>query len=237
MQKTIVIILLLLYSFGGYAQQMPNLRNFDQRKFHFGFALGSNSSSFYLDRDVLKDYQRDSLLVLEVQPRPGFNLGIVSSWDVMPTFKVRFLPTLSFQERKLEYTYFKQPDTTEHWNKKIESTFLDFPLLMKFRTERVKNFAAYVVAGGRFGLDMASNKDVQNATAPLKDQIVKITKADYGIEVGGGFDFFLEYFKFGIEVKLSTGFKNVLIQENTKFSTPIQQLRTRMWSLSFTFEG
>lgn len=239
MKKGIVVLLVSLYSVFTFSQQvqMMNLRDFDKRTFHFGFALGYNSSDFYLDRNVSADFERDSLLVLEVEKRPGFNLGIVSSLDISPTFKIRFLPTLSFQERNLAYTYAYQGDSTLQWNKKVESTFLDFPLLMKFRTERIKNFAAYCLAGGRFGLDMASNKDVENANASLKDQIVKITKPDYGIEVGGGIDLFLEYFKFGIELKLSTGLKNVLIQENTKFSSPIDRLRTKMWTLSFTFEG
>ena len=49
------------------------------------------------------------------------------------------------------------------------------------------------------GIDMASNKDVDNETAALGDQIVKLKKTDFGIEVGGGFDFFLEYFKLGVE--------------------------------------
>lgn len=237
MKRVIVIIVLVFSAAMGYSQQMENLRNFDKRYFHFGFALGYNTSDFYLDRNILEDYNRDSLLVLDVERRPGFNLGIVSSLDLSPTFKIRFLPTLSFQERNLSYTYAVNNDSTVTWNKKIESTFLDFPLVMKFRTERIKNFAAYCLAGGRFGLDMSSNKDVQNSSASLKDQVIKITKPDYGFEVGGGIDLFLEYFKFGVELKLSTGLKNVIIQENTQFSTPIDRLRTKMWTLSFTFEG
>ncbi len=237
MIKSISLFFFITSILLGHAQQMENLRNFDKRKFHFGFALGYNNSDFYLDRDVVNSFKTDSLLVLEVNQRPGFNLGIVSSLDLSPTFKIRFLPTLSFQERELEYTFAITPDSTSHWNKKVESTFLDFPLLLKFRTERIKNFAAYAIVGGRFGLDMASNKDVENKEASLKDQIVKISKSDYGLEVGGGVDLFLEYFKFSLELKLSTGFKNVLIQENTKFSSSIDRLRTRMWTLSFTFEG
>ncbi len=41
----------------------------------------------------------DSLLVLEHQRQPGFNLGIVASLNVNPFLSLRFLPTLSFQER------------------------------------------------------------------------------------------------------------------------------------------
>jgi hypothetical protein len=237
MKRVIIIIILMCSTVMGISQQMENLRNFDKRYFHFGFALGYNSSDFYLDRNVLEDFNTDSLLAVDVEKRPGFNLGIVSSLDISPTFKIRFLPTLSFQERNIAFTYAVKNDSSVTWNKKVESTFLDFPLVMKFRTERIKNFAAYFLAGGRFGLDMTSNKDVQNSTASLKDQVIKITKPDYGFEVGGGIDLFLEYFKFGVELKLSTGLKNVIIQDGTKFSAPIDRLRTKMWTLSFTFEG
>ena len=71
----------------------------------------------------------------------------------------------------------------------------------------------------------------------LADIIVKIGKNDWAYEVGGGFDFFLPYFKFGIELKQSFGLPNVLIQDNTEFSTPLHSLRSNVFMLSFTFEG
>jgi hypothetical protein len=55
--------------------------------------------------------------------------------------------------------------------------------------------------------------------------------------VGGGLDFFLPYFKFGCELKLSHGIPNVLIQDNSMYSSPIDQLRTKTWLFSLTFEG
>ena len=109
--------------------------------------------------------------------------------------------------------------------------------MVKFRTDRINNFAAYIIGGARFGLDMSSSEEVKNYSATLEDQIVKTSKSDYGLEIGGGFDFFLEYFKFGVELKLGLGLKNMLIQENLKFSSPIESLRSKVWTLSFTFEG
>jgi len=217
--------------------QMENLYDFDESKLHFGFVLGYNKADFYLDTDPNYGYEIDTLQVLEVESKSGFNLGIISSLNINPNIHLRFIPTLSFQERNLEYTYFKQPDTTEFWVKANQPVFLDFPLLLKFRTNRIQNFAAYVITGGRFGLDMSNDKGVKNSVASLEDQIVKTSKADYGIEVGGGMDFFLEYFKFGVELKLGMGLKNMLIQENLKFSSPIESLRSKVWTLSFTFEG
>ncbi|MDA0973735.1 MAG: PorT family protein, partial [Bacteroidetes bacterium] len=60
---------------------------------------------------------------------------------------------------------------------------------------------------------------------------------DYLINAGGGFDFFLPYFKFGIEFKMAYGLNNLLIQDGTSFSTPIESLKSRNFVLSFTFEG
>jgi hypothetical protein len=242
MKKSFLTFVFLLSIFSLFGQGkgsrfvMKNLQEFDKARFHFGFILGWNSSDFFID-EKQNNYVDNNLLSLNNISRPGFNLGIVSSLNITHLTSIRFLPTLSFQERELQYNFSGANDTSVLWTKRIESTFLDFPLLLKMRTERINNFAAYIVAGGRFGLDMQSNKDVNNGSASLKEQIVKITKPDYGIEVGGGFDFFLEYFKLGIELKMGMGLKNILIQENTYFSNPIDKLRSKVWTVSLTFEG
>ena len=59
----------------------------------------------------------------------------------------------------------------------------------------------------------------------------------YAAEVGGGMDMFLTYFKFGIELKAAFGIPNLLVDDGTRFSTPIQSLRSKVWVLTFTFEG
>ena len=237
MKKLIVIFLLFVIAGKGYSQQMKNLYDFDEARMHFGFVLGYNKADFYLDKNTEYGTSIDTLMVLEVEPKSGFNLGIVSSLNLTPNLKIRLVPSLSFQERVIEYTYFKQPDTSEFWHKEVQPVFLDFPLLVKFRTNRINNFAAYIIGGGRFGLDMSSSEGVKNSSATLKDQIVKTSRADYGLEIGGGIDLFMEYFKFGVELKLGMGLKNMLIQENLKFSSPIESLRSKVWTLSFTFEG
>lgn len=237
MKKLFVIFLLFVIVGKGYSQQMKNLYDFDEARMHFGFVLGYNKADFYLDKKAEYGTSKDTLMVLEVEPKPGFNLGIVSSLNLTPNLKIRLVPSLSFQERVIEYTYFKQPDSSEFWKKEVQPVFLDFPLLIKFRTNRINNFAAYIIGGGRFGFDMSSSEDVKNSSASLADQIVKTSRADYGLEIGGGMDFFMEYFKFGVELKLGTGLKNMLIQENLKFSSPIESLRSKVWTLSFTFEG
>ena len=43
--------------------------------------------------------------------------------------------------------------------------------------------------------------------------------------------------KFGMELKMGIGLPNVFLDDQTRFSSPIQSLRTKTWVLSFTFEG
>jgi hypothetical protein len=119
--------------------------------------------------------------------------------------------------------------------KPVESTYLEFPLLLKLRSDRINNFAVYLIGGGKFSIDMASQKDVNNDID--EDIVIKLAKYDYIAEVGGGMDMFLPYFKFGIELKAGIGIPNMLIDDDTRFSRPIQSLRTKTYVLTFTFEG
>ena len=97
----------------------------------------------------------------------------------------------------------------------MNSTYLDFPILFKFRTNRIHNFAMYGITGFRYGIDMTSNIDVNNGVG-LEEQVIKLAKTDFGTEVGGCIDLFLNYFKLGIELKLAVGMKNLLYLNQDK---------------------
>jgi len=218
-------------------QRVQNLPAFDTKPFHIGMGLGYNQADFFLDRDPKHSFSTDSLQILAVQSAPGFNITMISSFNLSPNFKIRFLPTFIFKERALEYTYAKEPDTSEFWTKRSDKAYFDLPLMFKLRTNRIGNFAAYAIGGAYYSFDLASDLGVNNGTNSLPDLIVKTKKTDYGVAIGGGFDFFLEYFKLGIELKLDVGAKNILYQDNTYFAAPIASLRSKVWTLTFLFEG
>jgi hypothetical protein len=211
-----------------------NLPNFDLHRFHFGFLLSYNTSDFFMRLKPTAPFT-DSVLVIDHVKQPGFNLGIVASLNMTPNFSLRFLPTLAFEERILKYSFRRTDGTIADFQKPIESTYLEFPLLLKFRSDRINNFAVYLIGGGKFGIDMASKKDVDNALD--EDIVVKLNRYDYSAEVGGGIDMFLPYFKFGIELKTGIGIPNMLVDDGTRFSTPLESLRTKTYVLTFTFEG
>lgn len=233
------LLLALVPAPGAFAQargvKVQNLPNFDLRRFHFGFLLSYNTSDFFMTLKPQAPFQ-DSVLVIDHVKQPGFNLGIVASLNMTKNLSLRFLPTLSFQDRILSYQFRRANSTkVSRFDKPVESTYLEFPLLLKMRSDRINNFAVYVIAGGKFSMDMASKKDVNNNID--EDIVVKLARTDYSAEAGGGVDMFLPYFKFGIELKAAFGFPNMLIDDGTRFSAPLGSLRTKVWVLTFTFEG
>ncbi len=230
-----------LFSLFSYGQVGKNYPTFDHKKFHFGFALGLNTADFKY-RYKLDSTNTDSITSIDIQKRPGFNLGIVSSWDINPLIHIRFIPSLSFQERVFTYTYknpeyYKDIENNDKYLKRVSrlgSTTLDFPIMLKLRTKRINNFAAYFLTGMQYSIDLATQAKVK---PDLSDPIMKMKQHDYSYQFGGGFDFFLEYFKFAIELKISNGLRDVNIYDGTFFNSPITDLRTKVWWFSITFEG
>lgn len=235
LKKNILIVFTTLSSLGTYAQgeRIGNLPNYYKGPLHFGFTLGVNRGNFLIK--PTQNFERyDSLKWVRSNPKTGFNLGIVSELRLHDYIVLRFVPNLSFAERNLDY-YFAGIKDTIIKSKRIESTFINIPLDIKLRSKRVRNFAAHVVAGGGYSLDLASKRKVKNNVAG--EEIVKLTRDDFFIEGGAGVEFFLEYFKFGIELKVSRGIKNVLIKDNTIYSNSIDKLNSKIFLISFTFEG
>lgn len=235
-QHILLILLIALFAIPAYTQSdKPKNRAGDfsgkKRRFHFGFALAYNKSSFFYD--LKPDFTfEDSLLSLNVESAPGFNLNIISSLHINNNWKLRFLPGLSFQERVLNFRFLDKDGEVVKETDRIESTFVDFPLLLKWRTDRINNWCVYLLGGGQYSLDMASRQQVNG-----NENIVRIKRGDQALVIGGGFDFFLKYFKFGVELKLNAGIPNIYVEDNNLFSDPISRIRTKSWVLSLTFEG
>lgn len=233
--KIVLVINFFFFAVTVDAQKkIENLDKFDQKWYHFGFSLGYNTADFSIKQD--NTLSSDTLLVLEVEKQGGFNLNIVSALHFAPLWSLRFTPGLAFAQRNLEYR-FQRDGELKRTQKQIESTYIDIPLTVKFRSQRNNNMAAFLLAGGKYSLDLASQHDVDNAFTSPADAVVKIKRHNYAAEVGVGMDFFLPYFKFATQLKYSVGLNDVGIDDGTKFSRPIRQLRPKMIILALTFEG
>ncbi|HRG51940.1 MAG TPA: porin family protein [Bacteroidia bacterium] len=236
--KYLFIALLALTSLTAVAQdpnERGNLPNYYQQKLHFGFALSVNRTNFFIDR--VEHFERlDSIRWVNSYPKSGFNLAIVSEITLHKYVTFRFLPTLSFAERSLDFFYVAGKDSIVK-TKSIESAFINFPFDFKLRSKRVKNFGAYILAGGGYSLDLSSKRKVDNTGLGVNDQIVKLKRDDFFYEGGAGAEFYLQYFKFAIEAKVSMGTLNMLQKDNTVFANAIDKLKTKVLTISITFEG
>ena len=106
--------------------------------------------------------------------------------------------------------------------------------MLQFRTLRLNNFAAYLLVGAQYTMDLQSQEKASQSTL---DPFIKIKKDDYLGQIGGGVEFFATYFKFGVEIKYSQGFNNSFIQDHTEPSNPIDRLYNKTLWISFIFEG
>jgi len=231
-QLYILLIFSLFFKLTAISQVGSKYVQFDRKKIHFGFALGINTADFNYGLN-LGSTNSDSITNISINKQPGFNLGIVSSWNINENIHIRFIPSLSFQEREFVYNYQFNGVSVKRVSR-LESTTLDFPIMLKLRSKRINNWAAYFLTGLQYSLDLAT----QSKTAiELNNPISKMKQHDYSYQFGGGFDFFQEYFKLGLELKISNGIRNVNIEDNTFYTKPLSYLNTKVWWFSITFEG
>jgi hypothetical protein len=210
-----------------------NLAAFDAKKYHFGFCLAGNQSDFNIIQRPDFTFS-DSLVQLVNQPQAGFNLALVASWNMTKNVRLRFLPGLSFQDRTLEY-HFQEEDDVSIKSRRTEAVYLDFPLLLKLRTDRIGNMAAFALVGGKLSKDMQSQEETNQQLQ--SEYILRLESGNSSIDIGAGVDFFLPFFKFSIEGKFEMGRRNILIQDESEFSAPLDGLKTRSFILSLCFEG
>ena len=232
--KYLIIFLLFLGisdSYGQKRKKPQNLARYDFKKLHFGFTLGLNDLNFNINKNS-STLNNDTLLTLLSNSQKGFNLGIVSNLRIGKYTDLRFIPTLVFGERHLNFGFIDSNGVSDEQIKKIESTLIDFPVYIKYKSERYNNFRTYVLGGIKYSLDIASQDKIDDEG----QKIVKLKKNDLMGEIGFGIDFYLEYFKFSPQIKLSYGILNLLSKDETVYTKSINRLSTNGWMISFTFE-
>lgn len=232
--KIIVSLLFLLInlSLSGQKQKPKNESWYDEKLLHFGFSLGFNSMDFditpnqaYLASDSL--YPEVSVLY------PGINIQIVTNLRPGKYFDIRFLPGVSFGQRIIRY-YKNQ--VIYNNQQRLESSFLEFPLLLKYKGERMNNVRPYVIGGLNYRYDLAAKKEFDDE----RPVYIRIKRPDLYYELGAGMDFYLTYFKLSVELKMSNGIGDVLVKESApghpEFYNAIEKMKSQIWVLAFHFE-
>jgi len=234
-QVVLLTFLTLVFCMPAQAQKFYgpgnyNFLDFQQKPYYFGITLGYNTSRFkpFRSSDFIRN---DSIMGVESVSGPGFNLGIVTNIKIGNYFDFRFLPTLSFGERNIEYnnTRGEIPRSI----RRVESVFVEMPFHMRYKSVPFNDIRLFVIAGVKYSFDVASDSRSRQA-----EELVKIAPSDFHVEYGAGIQFFFPFFIFSPEFKISHGLGNTLIiNPNLEESNVLEKLLSRTFTISLHFEG
>ncbi len=208
------------------------------KKLHFGFSIGFNTMDLKIKNgkgiEVSPDLKDTTQYFADVSHLiPGFNVNAIVDFRLTDNFHLRFLPGYAFGQRNLNFFF---PKEKLERQMKIESSFIELPISIKYSAERVNNVRPYILLGGNFRIDLASYKKLNIQEGVL----LRLTKADMYYEIGFGTDFFLEYFKFSVEFKYSLGLLNVLSHDYAdgaeNYVQAIDKVNSRIFIVAFHFE-
>ena len=140
-----VIVVLVLATGSLQAQKYrgnPNFLDFNQKPYYFGITLGINSSNFKPFRSK-QFLMSDSIQTVESVTGPGFNLGIVTNLKMGDYFDFRFLPTLSFAERNINYD--KASRFRDFSQRTVESVFVEMPFQVRYKSAPFHDKRVFVI--------------------------------------------------------------------------------------------
>ncbi len=223
--------------------RFQNRLEHDQRPYHFGFSLGINTMNYAL-RPVEQLESNYGFEYALPEPDYGFHIGIVSNLKLHRYLDLRFIPTISFGDRYLEY-YLPDYDphnqnTLSDWERRdpheeqdYEVTMLEFPLHLKYKSARMTNTRVYVLGGFKYTHDLASIE-----LGVGDDILARVARNDLHYELGAGMDHYFYYFKFSAEIKASFGMLDLVREGEAgpEFYNSIDRLNARSIMFSVTFE-
>jgi len=228
----LLFVLLFSISFSALAQrEILNMPEHDNKPYYFGIHFGMNFSVYQI-KYTESFAKTDTFKRIQPKWQPGFTLGLIGNLRLSRFVDLRFMPTLAFAEKRVDFNYGYPSDSAGSFAN--EAIYMHLPLQLKFKSDRIRNFRFYGLVGGKFDYDMAAN-----SRSKRKNEVLKVSAKDFGYEFGVGFEFYNPNFIFSPEIKLSQGLSNQLFtgDRSLPLTNAIQSLRTRMIIISILLEG
>ncbi|NJM79475.1 MAG: PorT family protein [Flavobacterium sp.] len=229
MKKSIILFFITSLGFaqGGLFGKDPiiNLENFDKQKVHWGYYLGFNNLDFKFDYLAPTED-------ISVQTTVGFNVGLVGNLRLLEYVDLRFEPGLAITQRNLTFPGF---DDKVQSLREAKSTYIYFPLLLKFSSKRTGNIRPYLLGGVSTAVNLGSNSKAPDDNFNGRFRMNQWTNF---YEVGFGIDLYLEYFKFSPSIRGVFSMNDELIRDNSPDSPwtgNIGAMKTRGIFVNFTF--
>ncbi len=211
-------------------ERVKNQPYADLKWLHLGFHVGLHSQDMLLTHSGVSS--NGEVWFAEIPSySPGFSVGVIADMYMNPYFNLRFVPTIHFGDKKFVY---REQNTEEEFQTNVRSSYLSFPLLVKYSAFRVNNYRPYLIGGAYGALDIGRKRG-----NPLL-----LKSGDFGLEFGVGCDIYLPYFKLCPELKFSFGLVNLLEKKRSdlvdreliKYTDALSKATSRMVTLTFNFE-
>jgi len=195
---------------------------YDEKPLHFGFMFGLTSSNYYANGfpSVLVNDVTGEPLSLTSPRTFGFQIGGIVNYALSKHVEAKTGLNIALYDRQIQ---FANEDLISR-----ESTWLEIPMLLKFRSVRRQNHRMYLLTGLKLGLE---------ANVKKKNTAVTANTSELSLEYGIGFERFYRFFKFSPEIRISHGLNNLFVPPGTTNSySKLSQLNSHTISLIFNFE-
>lgn len=245
LRKLILSVVLVLI--GSFAFAQGNWGGgVDNEDIHFGFAFQYSSSEFriYKAPDWRQPFPDPNnpgsdlttpLVSISSPVSAGFSIGFVTDVRLGNHVNFRVTPMFVFADRYLDYKY---EDASQNIRKITQSSTVDIPLGFKVKSDRRRDFRAYILAGVKYSIDIISKNKLDDSAPDPYAKLVKNNRGILWYEAGIGFDLYFEFFKLSPEIKLANSFHQVLDRNNTPnaYTKPLDKLFLRNLQFSLYFE-
>lgn len=222
-KKKLFFIVLLIIGFSAFGQtsRPKNLPLFGTKKLHFGYTIGIGAMDFRMSFN-------EGHYAEMARINPAIFLGVISDLSIGKHSSIRFLPGISFGQRDIEIR-------DSELLPRIETVFIELPLLIKYSSVRLNNFAPYLIAGFNPRMDLTGGELIRGRVA---DRLVRFFDIYY--EMGVGFDSYLQQVRLSTELKFSIGMRDVFLPVATEdympYSNAFKALFSKLMILSFHIE-
>ena len=211
-----------------YKWARRNNPNYDERKLTYGFLIGLHTTAYQIEHsDSIVSPSLDSLHSIVPDWRPGFSLGFIVNYRLTEFLDLRLTPEVAFYEHRLRYNYTDGTFIDEN----VETTMVEFPLLLKYKSMRRGNVRMYMIGGFKPGIEASGKKEIENTTTQLE-----VKNLSLNLEAGIGFDLYFPLFKFSPEVRFSRGISDVLDNTENKFGQPLRRVNTNTITVYLLFQ-
>ncbi|MFT4032827.1 MAG: porin family protein [Siphonobacter sp.] len=208
--------------------QRKHLEFYDDKTVHYGFFFGLPNTRFNIKHSSDIASGSDSISHATSPTTQGFQMGFMMNVYLSPRFDFRFSPlTVSIYTRRVDYAF--QNGGTQRQSR--ESTWVEFPFMLKYKSIRRGNTRMYAVGGFKAGFEANLRKGSTRDVDRLNTKA-----ADFSVEYGVGLERFFEFFKFTPELRFSHGIVNMIGNNNTSYTRSIKKLTSHTVTLYLMFE-